>query len=72
MVALASAGVFRGHLGDTSRPGAVLPYKDLRERAIPVEVVLPAEFLARASTNPATSPCVGRGRGSDLPADGVA
>ena len=33
--------------------GAVFLYKDLHERAIPVEVTLPAEFLARASTNPA-------------------
>ncbi len=32
--------------------GAVFLYKDLHERAIPVEVVLPDEFLARASTNP--------------------
>jgi len=33
--------------------GAVFVYKDLHERAIPVEVVLPGEFLERASTNPA-------------------
>jgi hypothetical protein len=33
--------------------GAVFLYKDLHERAIPVEVVLPEEFLQRASTNPA-------------------
>ena len=32
--------------------GAVFLYKDLHERAIPVEVVLPDEFLQRASTNP--------------------
>ena len=32
--------------------GAIFLYKDLHERAIPVEVVLPAEFLTRASTNP--------------------
>src|SRR3954451_68347 len=33
--------------------GAIFLYKDLHERAIPVEVVLPGEFLHRASTNPA-------------------
>jgi len=32
--------------------GAVFLYKDLHDRAIPVDVVLPTEFLARASTNP--------------------
>jgi hypothetical protein len=32
--------------------GAILHYQDLHERAIPVEVVLPGEFLARALTNP--------------------
>lgn len=32
--------------------GAVFLYKDLHERAIPVEVILPTDFLERASTNP--------------------
>ncbi len=32
--------------------GAIFPYKDLHDRAIPVEVTLPEEFLARSSTNP--------------------
>jgi hypothetical protein len=37
--------------GETLR-GSIAIYSDLRGRAVPVEVVLPDEFLAAASTRP--------------------